>query len=66
MHHNRVEELAGYRWAKETCFASAALLKLEGGHAKLLEMLRRGLVDKPPSYAEGVRKVIKLAEEVAH
>lgn len=64
MHHNRVEELAGYRWAKETCFASAALLKLDGGRAKLVEMLRRGLEQKPASYAAGVQKVIDIAEGV--
>jgi hypothetical protein len=64
MIHNRVEELAGYRWAKDTCIDFGNLLGFDGGHAKLMEMLRRGLVEKPPSYAVGVQKVIKLAEEV--
>lgn len=64
MIRNRVEELAGRRWAQETCFASAALLKLDGGHGKLLEMLRRGLNTNNQSYAAGVQEIIDIAEKV--
>lgn len=63
---NRVEWLAGRRWAQDTCFASAAQLKLEGGHIKLLEILRRGLVQKPESYAAGVQEIITIVEDALH
>jgi len=64
MLRNRVEELAGRHWAKEVCFASSALLKVDGGHAKLMEMLSRGLIEKPASYAAGVQQIIQIVEEV--
>ncbi len=64
MIRNRVEELAGRRWAQEMCFASAELLKLQDGHDKLLEILRRGLVQKPKSYTIGVQEIIDIAESV--
>jgi len=63
---NRIEWLAGRRWAQETCFASSSLLKLQGGHAKLMEMLKRGLVEKPQSYAAGVQDIITIVEDAAH
>ncbi len=64
MIRNRVEELAGRRWAQEMCFSSSELLKLQDGHDKLLEILRRGLVQKPKSYAVGVQEIIDIAENV--
>lgn len=63
---NRVEELAGRRWAQDTVFASASLLKLDGGHGKLLEILKRGLVQKPARYAAGVQEIITIVEDAAH
>lgn len=66
MIRNRVEELAGRRWAQETCMASAALLRLDGGHEKLLDMLRRGLKTNNQSYAAGVQQIIDIAEQVKH
>lgn len=42
MIRSRVEYLAGVRWAKELCFDSRALLQVEGGPARLLDMLRWG------------------------
>jgi hypothetical protein len=59
---NRIEWLAGRRWAKDVCFASASLLKLDHGPAKLLEHLRRGLQQKPASYALGVQSIIETVE----
>ncbi len=64
MIRNRVEELAGRRWAQEMCFASSALLKLQGGHDKLIEMLRRGLKTSNQSYANGIQEIIDIAENV--
>ena len=61
---NRIEWLAGYRWAKDVCFEAGALLKTEGGHARLMDMLSRGLIEKPASYAAGVQQIIKIVDEV--
>lgn len=63
---NRVEWLAGRRWAKDVCFASEQLLKVAGGVEKLLDMLHRGTVEKPASYAQGVREIITLVEDAQH
>ena len=63
---NRIEWLAGRRWAQETCFAAAQLLKLQGGHGTLIAMLKRGLVEKPQSYAAGVQDIITIVEDAVH
>lgn len=62
---NRVEELAGYRWAYDTCFAFGRELKMPGGRKKLLCTLRRGKDQKPERYAFGVQKIIDIVEGAA-
>lgn len=64
MNPNRIEYLSGRRWAVDFCFKSENLLRLKGGHEKLLEMLKRGLIEKPESYAEGVQEIIETVEGV--
>lgn len=46
--------------------SSASLLKLEGGHVKVLEMLKRGTVQKPADYAGGVSEIITIVEDAVH
>lgn len=62
MIRSRVEYLAGVRWAKELCFDSKALLQVEGGPARLLEMLRWGLKQKPADFVTGVQEIIDIVE----
>lgn len=63
---NRIEWLAGYRWAKEIVEQSANLLNLMGGSEKMLGLLERGMVQKPPSYAEGVREIVTMVQDFLH
>lgn len=63
---NRVEFLAGRRWAQDIVMSSASLLKLEGGHVKVLEMLKRGTIQKPSDYAGGVSEIITIVEDAVH
>lgn len=60
---NRIEYLTGYRWAKEICMSSANQLRLKDGPEKLLKTLQLGTVEKPESYAEGVKEIIGIFEE---
>lgn len=60
---NRVEELAGRRWASETCFAFGSELKLPGGGERLLITLRHGKQQKPERYARGVQQIITIVED---
>lgn len=55
---NRIEWLAGYRWAKDVYTQSFSLLRVKDGPEKLLEMMRRGLVEKPENYSDGVQGFI--------
>lgn len=63
---NRVEFLTGRRWAQDVVMSSASLLKLPGGHVKVLEMLKRGIVQKPADYAGGVSEIITIVEDAVH
>lgn len=60
---NRIEYLCGRRWASDVVMQSLNMLKLVGGHEKLLEMLSRGLVQKPESYKAGVQEIITIVED---
>lgn len=60
---NRIEYLSGRRWASDVVMQSLNMLKLVGGHEKLLEMLARGLVQKPESYMFGVQDIINIVED---
>jgi hypothetical protein len=60
---NRIEELTGRRWAAEVCSDSMALLSTIGGREKLIERLKLGEVQKPKSYAIGVRGFISDVED---
>lgn len=61
---SRIEELQGYRWARDICFAFADELRLPGGHESLLTTLKRGLVEKPAGYMSGVMQIIATVETV--
>lgn len=60
---NRIEYIAGRCWASDVVMQSSNLLKLVGGHDKLLEMLERGLVQKPEAYMAGVQAIIDIVED---
>lgn len=60
---NRIEYLSGRRWASDVVMQSSNLLKLAGGHKKLLEILERGLVQKPADYSAGVMAIIDIVED---
>lgn len=60
---NRIEYIAGRRWASDVVMQSSNLLKLQGGYEKLLEMLARGLVQKPSAYMAGVQAIIDIVED---
>lgn len=59
---NRVEWLAGRRWASDTVFACQQELKLDGGPERILKRLRMGKIQKPADYAEGVQEIITIVE----
>lgn len=61
---SRIEELASYCWAKDICISQIKEFSLEGGKARVLEMLSRGLVQKPFSYAVGVQKFVEAVKTV--
>lgn len=63
---NRIEWLAGRRWAQDVVMTSGSILKLQGGHEMLLKTLRLGLVQKPESYTAGVREIITIVEDALH
>lgn len=63
---SRVEFLAGRRWAQDVVMSSASLLKLPNGHVKVLEMLKRGTVQKPADYSGGVSEIITIVEDAVH
>lgn len=60
---NRIEFLAGRRWAQDVVMSSASLLKLPNGHVKVLEMLNRGTVQKPADHAGGVSEIITIVKD---
>lgn len=63
---NRVEWLAGRRWASDTVFACQQELKLEGGIERVLKRLQLGKIQKPADYASGVQEIITIVEDAAH
>ena len=63
---NRVEWIAGRRWAQDVVMSSGSILKLQGGHEMLLKTLRLGLVQKPESYAAGVQEIITIVDDALH
>lgn len=64
--NNRVEWLAGRRWAQDVVMSSAALLRIDGGLEKVLKTLRNGLAQKPADYAAGVQEIITIVEDASH
>lgn len=52
---NRVEYLAGYRWAETVTRSSIPVLRVKGGKARLLKTLEFGMQEKPQDYVEGVK-----------
>lgn len=59
---SRVEELQGWRWAKEVCLSVKETFKDWKG--SLLTTLERGLVEKPEGYKIGVMKMIEIVRSV--
>lgn len=59
---SRVEELQGYRWAKDVCLSARQAVK--GWKAALILALERGLVEKPEGYKVGVMKMIDIVRSV--
>lgn len=46
---------SGWEWARDTVADGIALAQTTGGIDSLIEMVKRGMVDKPDDYAAGVR-----------
>jgi hypothetical protein len=59
---SRVEELQGWRWAKEVC--TSVKESVRGWKGSLLTTLERGLVEKPEGYKVGVMKMIEIVRSV--
>lgn len=60
---NRIEYLSGHRWAREVCLRSFAEMSIPGGTERILCTLRRGLVQKPKDYSDGVQEIITIVED---
>ena len=59
---SKVEELQGYRWAKDVCLSARQAVK--GWKSALIQNLERGLVEKPEGYKVGVMSVIGIVRSV--
>lgn len=61
---SRLEMIEGARWARQTV-EEIGLLMVKGrsqGIDEIIEVLKRGTVEKPKSYSEGVLNVIEIIE----
>lgn len=61
---SRLEHVEGARWARQTV-EEIGLLMVKGrkqGIDEIIEVLKRGTVQKPKSYSEGVLSVIEILE----
>lgn len=61
---SRLEHVEGARWARQTV-EEIGLLLVKGkrkGIDEIVEVLKRGTIQKPADYANGVRGVIEILE----
>lgn len=61
---SRLEHVEGARWARQTV-EEIGLLMVKGkrqGIAEIVEVLKRGTIQKPKDYAAGVIAVIEILE----
>lgn len=61
---SRIEENQGITWAREICFEFGK--ELTKGNVALIQVLERGLVEKPEDYKKCVLKVIEVVRSVNH
>lgn len=59
---SRIEELQGRRWACDTYTAIARDAHI--GPAGRIQILERGLVEKPEGYKKGVLEIIEIVRRV--
>lgn len=59
---SKIEELQGWRWAKEVCLSVKQSFK--NWKPDLIATLERGLVEKPEGYKVGVSNMIALVRAV--
>ena len=65
---SRLEQVEGARWARQTV-EEIGLLMVKGkrqGIDEIIEVLKRGTVQKPQDYAQGVIGVIEILEGAKH
>lgn len=59
---SRIERIEGERWAVQTIQSMPGLQQLSGAKDALINVLKRGLEQKPADYAAGVDHWIKIVE----
>lgn len=59
---SNLERIEGYRWAKDTAAQIGLLSNTIKGINEIVEVLKRGTVEKPTDYATGVQQFINQVE----
>ena len=59
---SRLEMIEGARWARQTAEQIGLLANTCKGIDEVIDVVRRGTVDKPADYAKGVQGVIDILE----
>jgi hypothetical protein len=62
---SRIEFIAGLRWARETCEVLGVLVNADHNITPVVDVLKRGLIDKPAEYAKGVQSFINQLQQAA-